>query len=111
MVASPTVHLALLLVLSSVLVSSAASRSTEAAIVSPKPNLPLSDVNIVIVTDVHSWVGGHGTVDVPTTVPGVNRTVAAANYGDVLSFVQRLKQYGEETGQDFWFVMNGDWIE
>ena len=68
------------------------------------PDLPLGDINILVVTDTHSWCGGQKKLygeDV------------AANYGDVLSFVQRLKQYIDESDEEreIWFVMNGDFID
>lgn len=59
-------------------------------------DLPLQDVNILVVTDVHSWVAGHGFHE-----PGLN-----ADYGDVLSFYQRLKEE-----HDVLFVMNGDFMD
>jgi 2',3'-cyclic-nucleotide 2'-phosphodiesterase (5'-nucleotidase family) len=88
------------------------------------PTLPLSDINVIIVTDVHSWVGGH--ILPPLDGPEPRRT---ADYGDVLSFVEHLKNYvyyssshssssdGAATAaatpeeRDVWLVMNGDWID
>lgn len=58
-------------------------------------NLPLGDVNIVVITDDHSWVGGHGaheSLDV--------------DYGDVLSFYERLVN---ATDEDVFLIHNGDW--
>jgi len=66
------------------------------------PNLPFSDINVVVVTDVHSWVGGHGYHEGDTY---------NADYGDVISFVERLKAYASANDRDVWFVMNGDWID
>lgn len=63
------------------------------------PDLPLGDINVLVVTDVHSWVGGHGDKEAPID----------ADYGDVLSFFRQL-QY-QLAGRDFFFVMNGDWID
>ena len=34
-----------------------------------------------------------------------------ADYGDVISFHERLKAYCQENDKDLWFVMNGDWID
>jgi 2',3'-cyclic-nucleotide 2'-phosphodiesterase (5'-nucleotidase family) len=65
------------------------------------PNLPFGDINVLILTDVHSWVGGHGEKE-----PHLN-----ADYGDVLSFYERLKEYAVQSGKDLWFVINGDWID
>mmetsp|Transcript_121331 Transcript_121331/g.181243 ORF Transcript_121331/g.181243 Transcript_121331/m.181243 type:complete len:698 (+) Transcript_121331:133-2226(+) len=63
------------------------------------PNLPFGDINVVVLTDVHSFVGGHR-----------HDPTANANYGDVLSFYEHLKEYSDAQGQDLWFVMNGDWM-
>lgn len=59
--------------------------------------LPMGDVNVVVITDDHSWVGGHGiheSLDV--------------DYGDVLSFYERLVN---GTDKDVFLVHNGDWID
>ena len=76
------------------------------------PDLPLGDINILVVTDTHSWCGGQKKFYGETM---------AANEGDVLSFVQHLKQYiaaaadeDDQSGiskRDIWFVMNGDFID
>lgn len=89
-----------------VLVRAAAATTTVDGII---PTLPLSDINVVIVTDVHSWVAGHA---VPKNPPHgeIERT---ADYGDVLSFVEHFKSYMmvSQPEKDIWFVMNGDWID
>jgi hypothetical protein len=54
------------------------------------PNLPLGDIQVLIVTDVHSWIGGHGDKEAPID----------ADYGDVLSFFRRLKAQLAPTGRD-----------
>ena len=72
------------------------------------PKLPLGDINIVILTDTHSWLGGHG-----------QKEKYDLDYGDVLSFYQILKQRlevlhasdPEKHKHDLFFVMNGDWID
>ena len=63
------------------------------SLVASVPLLPFNDINVLIVTDVHSWLGGQA---------------GAADYGDVLSFYERLQ---EAVGHDLYFVMNGDWID
>jgi 2',3'-cyclic-nucleotide 2'-phosphodiesterase (5'-nucleotidase family) len=65
------------------------------------PDLPFSDINVVVVTDVHSWVGGHRDKEPAYT----------ATYGDVISFVEHLKAYATTNDHDVWFIMNGDWID
>ncbi|KAL7511698.1 hypothetical protein ACHAXN_010492 [Cyclotella atomus] len=68
--------------------------------------LPIQPINILVLTDVHSWVQGHGRHE-----PTLN-----ADYGDVLSFYQRLKMQTESTKlsdgttPDLYFVMNGDFV-
>ena len=64
-------------------------------------DLPFGDINVLVLTDVHSWVGGHGSNE-----PGQN-----ANYGNVLSFYQRVHDHCASKGMDLWFVVNGDWID
>jgi len=66
-----------------------------------QPNLPFGDINVVALTDVHSWIGGHGEKE-----PNLN-----ADYGDVLSFYELLKQYCDYAGKELFFVVNGDWID
>ena len=63
--------------------------------------LPLGDINIVAVTDVHSWVAGHGRKE-----PHLN-----ADYGDVMSFYQHLTDAANDQGKDVFFVMNGDFVD
>ncbi|GAX17871.1 hypothetical protein FisN_18Hh075 [Fistulifera solaris] len=59
------------------------------------------DITILVVTDVHSWVGGHGPNE-----PHLN-----INYGHVVSFYERLRQQAQLAQKDLFFVMNGDWID
>lgn len=68
---------------------------------SMSPNLPFGDINVVVLTDVHSWLGGHGDKE-----PYLD-----ADYGDVLSFYEHLKEDALIHGRDLWFVVNGDWID
>jgi 2',3'-cyclic-nucleotide 2'-phosphodiesterase (5'-nucleotidase family) len=71
----------------------------------PNVTLPLGDINVVVVTDVHSWVAGHARHE-PTL---------DADYGDVLSFYLMLQALVEDDGQaaprDLFFVMNGDFVD
>jgi hypothetical protein len=64
------------------------------------PKLPFGDINVLVLTDVHSWVGGHHRQE-----PHYD-----ADYGDVLSFYEQLYAHCQEQGQDLWFVSNGDWV-
>ena len=63
-------------------------------------DLPFGDINVVVVTDVHSWVGGHAVHE---------GSALDADYGDVLSFYERLKEL--EPDRDIFFVMNGDFMD
>ena len=65
--------------------------------------LPLSDVNLVVLTDVHSWIAGHERHE-----PWMN-----VNYGDVLAFYQHLKEQIRISQQpiDLFMVMNGDFMD
>lgn len=67
-----------------------------------KTTLPLGDVNVMVVTDVHSWVAGHAPHE-----PALN-----ADYGTVLSFYQHVHDLvvGSSDGNLF-FVMNGDFTD
>lgn len=65
---------------------------------------------MIALTDVHSWVGGHGR----------NEANLNADYGDVLSFYEHIQAHCRapssaaseaDTKMDLWFVMNGDWID
>lgn len=69
---------------------------------SKAPDLPLNEINVLVLTDTHSWVGGHGPK------PGETD----ADYGDVLSFYEHLQRYiSSQPNMDLFFVMNGDWID
>lgn len=68
-----------------------------------KPNLPFGDINLLVVSDVHSFVGGHP-----------HEPDRDADYGDLYSFHERLQDYlnsneNNETG-DLWLLNNGDWL-
>lgn len=79
--------------------------------------LPIHEINVLVLTDVHSWVGGHNLKD----------NASDADYGDILSFYEHLKnritkfQTSSDhskrhsntlmTAPDLYFVVNGDWID
>lgn len=73
-------------------------------------DLPWNDINIVAVTDVHSWVAGHAphphwSNDNPEQTP------SNADYGHVLSFYRHLQNQASEKKVDLFFVMNGDFMD
>lgn len=65
-------------------------------------SLNIQSINIVILTDVHSWVQGHKRHE-----PSMD-----ADYGNILSFYQRLQQQIEqlESKPDIYLVNNGDFL-
>ena len=66
------------------------------------PNLPWGDINVLIVTDVHSWVNSHAAKEKGLDV----------DYGALLSFHHRLQTYAEINGnKPFFFAMNGDFMD
>ena len=81
-------------------------------------DVPLGDVNIVAVTDVHSWLQGGDQQDQQEDQRGQralsNRPRAHAldaNFGDLISFTQRLKTHAAAQGKDVFLVDNGDVVD
>ncbi|KAL3940201.1 MAG: hypothetical protein SGBAC_005208 [Bacillariaceae sp.] len=80
-----------------------------ASIASSRPVQPFSDmalpwgtVNLLVLTDVHSWIAGHERHESNVNV----------DYGDVLSFVQRLHRFiDSQPDMDLYLVMNGDFMD
>lgn len=70
--------------------------------------IPWGDINIVAVTDVHSWVAGHGRH--PDWSSAANAP-SDADYGDVLSFYRELQAQALDEKRDLFFVMNGDFMD
>jgi 2',3'-cyclic-nucleotide 2'-phosphodiesterase (5'-nucleotidase family) len=62
-------------------------------------DLPFGDINVLVVTDVHSHIGGHQ-----------HEKDKGADYGDILSFHERLKKHCDDNEKDLWFVNNGNWM-
>ncbi|KAG9039966.1 hypothetical protein FRB95_004438 [Tulasnella sp. JGI-2019a] len=63
--------------------------------------LTTKDVNFVHTSDIHSWYLGHQKKD------PVSKSWSA-NIGDVISFVEHMKQSAHDLGQDLFFVDTGD---
>ena len=61
------------------------------------------DVNLLIVTDAHSWISGHAHDD--------HDPVLNADYGAIASAALRLKEAAASEGKDVFFVNNGDHVE
>lgn len=68
--------------------------------------LPFGDINVVVLTDVHSWVAGHSSTHEPHL---------DANYGHVLSFYRHiqdlLRSPEHKRHNNLFFVMNGDFMD
>ncbi|KAG7349604.1 hypothetical protein IV203_012201 [Nitzschia inconspicua] len=64
------------------------------------PPLPFGDINFLVLSDVHSFVGGH------PHEPDRN-----ADYGDFYSFYEKLKGYCHDKKQaDLWLLNNGNFL-
>ena len=99
---SAVIALLSVLTLLPITLSAFASSSKEEGVVDDDVKLPWGDINVVVLTDVHSWVAGHGAHESPKL---------NIDYGDVLSFWQYLKAYADSTNKDLYFVNNGDWVD
>ncbi|KAL7560130.1 hypothetical protein ACA910_013143 [Epithemia clementina (nom. ined.)] len=70
--------------------------------------LPLGDINLLVVTDVHSWVAGHNVDHEPYW---------NVDYGTVLSYYITLQNKiaalnaANKDGKELFFVMNGDFMD
>lgn len=78
------------------------------AVVEIPSKLPVGWLNVLVVTDVHSWIGGHRFKDEGGDSPQV---LSDATYGDVLSLYVNLKAQFESVGRDLLFVNNGDVVD
>lgn len=61
--------------------------------VSIHPNLPFGDINVVVLTDVHSWLASRRR----------HEPYMDADMGDVLSFWERLKEFCDSNDMDLFF--------
>ena len=62
-------------------------------------SLPMGDINVIMVTDVHAHISGHR-----------HESQRDADYGDILSFYEHLKEMCDNNDHDLWFVDNGNWM-
>jgi hypothetical protein len=63
------------------------------------PDLSFADINLMVVSDVHAFVGGHP-----------HEEDRNADFGDLLSFHQRLKEYCNNNQQELFLLNNGNWV-
>jgi 2',3'-cyclic-nucleotide 2'-phosphodiesterase (5'-nucleotidase family) len=87
-------------IISASIESATSSIAPTATVNAIESQLVLQDINILVVTDVHSWVGGHPHDD-----------TLNADYGSLLSFYQRLNSKALSENKDLFFVMNGDFMD
>lgn len=70
--------------------------------------LPLHDVNLLAVTDVHSWIFG-GDMEAPQ---GANHSfMQDAGFGDLISFVSHVRAQANAVGKDVFLFDNGDIVD
>jgi 2',3'-cyclic-nucleotide 2'-phosphodiesterase (5'-nucleotidase family) len=95
------------------------SMDDEETKISLSKEIPWGSINILVVTDVHSWITGNHRDD-PRHWPydGHRQKFRDADYGDVLSFYRRLQDIvedhnnqNENNKRDIFFVMNGDSVD
>eukprot|EP01041_Mallomonas_annulata_P000498 gene498-946_t len=65
--------------------------------------IQLGSVNLIVITDTHSWIHGHKH---PDNVPSSDAT-----YGDLISFVHHMKLAADAAGHDLFFMDNGDVVD
>jgi 2',3'-cyclic-nucleotide 2'-phosphodiesterase (5'-nucleotidase family) len=63
-------------------------------------SLPLNDINILVVTDVHAWIGSRKR----------HEPQWDADYGHVISFYERMKT-NQFRDKNLLFLMNGDFVD
>eukprot|EP00756_Hemistasia_phaeocysticola_P010558 Hpha_TRINITY_DN15029_c5_g17::TRINITY_DN15029_c5_g17_i1::g.125626::m.125626 len=63
-------------------------------------DLRLGDVNIIVTTDTHSWLSGHRHAD--------QTPHADADLGDLVSFVDHVREAADREKKDVFFFENGD---
>jgi hypothetical protein len=60
--------------------------------------LPMGDINILYISDMHGWVASHS----------VHEPHFDADLGDILSFYEHVKAHCDDLGNDLFLVANGD---
>ena len=78
----------------------AASSNTGKPIVMKVDNvqLPMGDINILYLTDLHGWVASHA----------VHEPHFDADLGDIVSFYNHVRAHCDSKGKDLFFIANGD---
>jgi 2',3'-cyclic-nucleotide 2'-phosphodiesterase (5'-nucleotidase family) len=66
-------------------------------------SIDFHDINIFVVTDTHSWMNGHTHAD---SFPTSDST-----YGNLTSFVTKMKEKAAQQNKDIFFFDNGDVVD
>jgi len=69
----------------------------------PQPLASFNAINLVIITDAHSWISGHSHPD--------NNPTLDAGYGDIASAYTHLLNRAKSQNKDVFFLNNGDHTE
>ena len=75
------------------------------------------DINILHITDVHSYVSGHRHGDNRVSTgygdewTQISTATQDADYGDLLSFIEHLKASAASQQKDFWILNSGDVVD
>eukprot|EP00750_Incisomonas_marina_P015692 INCI1851.1.p1 GENE.INCI1851.1~~INCI1851.1.p1 ORF type:complete len:588 (-),score=85.56 INCI1851.1:107-1789(-) len=85
--------------------AAAVSPGAAAAGSGPPGHIVFRDVNILAVTDVHSWIAG-GDRQVPQGTPPLDAT-----FGDLTSLKERAQEAAAKEGKDVFLFDNGDVID
>ncbi|MCJ1316917.1 hypothetical protein MMC15_002238 [Xylographa vitiligo] len=84
----------------SVIVVQAAQPSAASPVSAPLRELPWGQINFLHTTDTHGWHAGH-----------LQEPSFSADWGDYISFAERLRERADEEGVDLLVVDTGDRIE
>ncbi|KAI0476469.1 ser/Thr protein phosphatase family [Xylariaceae sp. FL0804] len=78
----------------------AAQPGAPAPVAAPMRDLEWGQVNFLHTTDTHGWLGGH-----------LQEAQYSADWGDYISFTERMRQKADEKGVDLLVIDTGDRIE
>lgn len=99
------------------LVPQAGSSTSPEDLVDSRAPLRLGDINIIHVTDVHSYISGHRHNESRVSTGygvswyEIDTAPQDADYADLLSFVEHMKSQAQAQGKDLWVVNSGDVVD
>lgn len=91
-----------------VLVARGADSSVQWTYLNGTRGPPVGDFNLLILTDLHGWLGGHRYNKNEYGQWGDKKSVSDATYGDIYSIYTNYKKQYEARGKPLYLVMNGD---